>query len=203
MVSRSALAAFLICFVPAVAFASHVRRGSGSAPTLQDLQFTPGSGISSDPFLSVGTVESLLSTIYAGDVVVCDFGVKCNGSTPTSEWSDVLVFYNSSKGPYVTDGAKDANTAYIFSEGTGLATFLNQYDTGRRGRKGLSSDVVFLNEDASGEVKFGSYEFVGSVNLINVNSNFRLDTFVPEPSALIPLTLLLGGLVLRRRYLLH
>ena len=175
-------------FLPTIALAKH-------------LQPTPGGGITTDPLLTVGTVNSLLTTVYAGDVVVCDFGVSCNGSTPKSDWSYVLVFYNSIKGPEFTDARKDANSAYVFSEDSDLTTFLSGYDNGKHGDKGLSSDVVFLNEDASGGVKFANYEFGSLGDPISPKGNLSsYDAVVPEPSTVVFLGMLLIGLACRKHY---
>ncbi len=186
--SRSTLAIVLIYFLPTVVLAKHLQ------PVL-------GGGITTDSPLAVGTVNSLLTTVYAGDVVVCDFGVNCNGSTPKSDWSYVLVFYSSIKGPEFTDASKDANSAYIFSENSDLTTFFTRYDNGRRGDKGLSSDVVFLNEDASGDVKVANYEFGSWGDPIGPKGNLSsYDAVVPEPSTVVFLGMLLIGLACRKHY---
>jgi hypothetical protein len=95
------------------------------APAVAPANTIPGFG-GTDPVLIEGIVNSNFGAVTSGDVVVCDFGLACT-STIVANWSDVLVFYNSAYGPFVTDGgpSPDATLAYIFSDDTDLGTFLS------------------------------------------------------------------------------
>lgn len=152
--------------------------------------------VCADPIVfTEGVVEILSGTTTAGDIVACDFGITCDNTTPTSQWSDVLVFYNPENGPFVSDSSQDATDAYIYSNDTDLATFLANYNTGINGQDGLSSNVVFFNEDATGQCCTGliGYSF---------NSPNTEPSAVPEPRALIPLGIILASLALfRKRFL--
>lgn len=194
--SKFTIAVMLICFVPVVAVAKHVPIGPGPDALGAN---QPGAGTALESLLLAGTSESLFTIVKAGDVVFCDFGVICNSSTSTSDWSDVLVFYNSAKGPYVTDVAKDANTAGLFSS-TDLNAFIERYDNHKLGHKGLSSDVVFLNEDASGNIKYGPYDFGGLADHITLTNTLLDGVVVPEPDTLIPIGIFLATLAFRRHY---
>jgi hypothetical protein len=146
-----------------------------------------GSGSTADPLFTEGVVENGFGTVFAGDVIVCDFGATCNDSASISSWSDLLVFYKLENGPYVTDASGDANRAYIFSKDVDLSTFLANYNTDERGRNGLSANHSFINEDVNGLVNFGAYQF---------NSP---DGAVPEPRyVFMPLLFLLGTLCISR-----
>lgn len=199
--SKSTIALLLIYFVPVIASAKHVRIG---LQTVDQGGIQPGVGITLESLLTAGTSESLFTKVNAGDVVLCEFGVVCNSSTPTSDWSDVLVFFNSATGPYVTDAARDANTARIFSSDVDLNAFIEKYDNHKAGHKGLSSDVVFLNEDGSGKTKYGLYDLSGLSDPITLTNALTLDgAAVPEPDTLVPLGLLFAALAFRKHYIVR
>ena len=124
-----------------------------------------------------GVTYNLLSTVTAGDVVICESGVACTSSTPTSQWSDVLVFFNFTKGAFVPDSSFDANTAFVFSDSTtALGYFLANYT-------GLSSNAQFINENPTGLTSYADGGY-----LINSPET----TATPEPGSLI---LLASGLL--------
>ena len=77
----------------------------------------PGSGTNVDPAYDEGIFYTVRAGTFAGDVILCEStALTCTAGTPTSEWSDVLVFFNSAKGPLVPDVRQDANSAYVFSD---------------------------------------------------------------------------------------
>lgn len=145
----------------------------------------PGDGATTDPLLNEGVVYTLATLglagpVRAGDVVICESGVVCNASTPTSQWSDVLVFYNATNGAYIADTTLDTNTAQIFSGDDGsLGAFLSQYN-------GLSSNATFWSENPTG------LTLVGTGGFYQVNSPEV--TPVPEPGSGSLLLLGSGGL---------
>ncbi len=143
--------------------------------------------------ISEGVVTSVGGTVTAGDVVICEFGITCDNTTLTSQWSDVFVFYDPANGPLVTDSSQDATVAYIYSKDTDLLTFLASYNTGLNGQNGLSDNVQFVNEDASGNVRYGEFSF----------NSPDTESPVPEPRALLPLVMILSALALFRNRFLH
>jgi len=56
------------------------------------------------------------SNVVAGDIVICEQASPCSYTDP-STWSDVLVYYNSSVGPFTPDTSADANSVVVFSDG--------------------------------------------------------------------------------------
>lgn len=147
---------------------------------------TAGGGLTTDPTFQEDIPYTLGGTVFAGDVVLCEAGTSCNLSTP-STWSDVLVFYNSAKGPFAADCTQDANTAIVFSDDNGtLAAFL-------AASNGLSCNATTVTENPTGLTDYAGYF---------VNSPEGGGT-VPEPGSS---TLLCSGLlgmvgVLRRKLL--
>jgi len=100
--------------------------------------------------------------VTAGDLVLCESTVlSCSVSTPTSQWSDVVVFYSATKGPFTTDTTFDANTAYVFSDDDsngsfgGLANFLANYGS-------LSANASFLSENPTGPTVYASAYTINS-----------------------------------------
>jgi len=129
---------------------------------------------SGDPLTFNEDTEYTLSPpfLIAGDVVICEVPSPCSLSMPTT-WSDVLVFYNSDKGPYVPDATEDANRAFVFSDDSGsLATFLAN-------STGLSSNHFAIAENPTGLTSYSEF-------LINSPET------VPEPGTV---TLLGAGLL--------
>src|ERR1700722_13257026 len=83
--------------------------------------WAPGSGTIGDPTYDEGIVYTVGGGTFAGDVILCEStSLTCNASTPTSEWSDVLVFFNSVKGPYLPE-APETPTARTCSPTTTAA----------------------------------------------------------------------------------
>src|SRR3974377_1665690 len=112
----------------------------------------PSAGAGDPPRLKENTVDRWgPPLVIAGDVVIWEAASPCSASMP-STWSDVLVFYNSDKGPYVPDATVDANTAFVFSDDHGsLATFLAN-------SSGLSSNTVVIVENPTGLTSYlGEY----------------------------------------------
>lgn len=145
----------------------------------------PGANPSADPTFEEGIVYSV-GTTTAGDVVICEPSVvSCSTGTPTSDWSDVLVFYNSDIGPFVADSSADANSVYVFSGddtgGTfgGLANFLANYN-------GLSDNATSVTENPAGLTDYSGAYFVDSP-----------DSAVPEPGT-FSLMFIGGGAMLVR-----
>ena len=140
----------------------------------------PGSGLSGDPTVDEGVVYDVALTT-AGDVILCESTApSCDTTISTSEWSDVLVFFNSSTGPFVADDTNDANQYYVFSDddtgGTygGLANFLANYN-------GLSANATAIYENPTGPTDYSGFE---------INSPETAP--VPEPNSSIFLALALG-----------
>ncbi len=122
--------------------------------------------------------------VVAGDLVLCEPGTTCDSSS-TTNWSDVVVF-----GPslFSFGGQSFADTVKIYSNDDGtLSSLLSNNFT-------LSSNAVFLTEDASG---ITHYDPVGLTNGQGVQIDYYIHSpesgpSVPEPSSL---TLLLAGFV--------
>ena len=61
----------------------------------------PGDGNVLDPTYYPGIVYSLGSITTAGDVIICNpTAPTCSTSIPTSDWTDVLVFYYGERSLY-------------------------------------------------------------------------------------------------------
>ena len=127
----------------------------------------------------------------AGDIVLCEpTVVSCSVSTPTSQWSDVLVFYNPTAGPFTPDSTLDANSAYVFSNDDtggpfgGLANFLTTYVS-------LSANASAISENPSGPTIYADFYTINSSD-------------VPEPASWGLMMSGLGalaGMLRRRRHL--
>jgi hypothetical protein len=137
-----------------------------------------------------GIVYDLGRITTAGDVVICETASPCD-DTNTSNWSDVLVFYNSANTPFVADSTQDANAAVVFSDSlTGtysLANFLANYGGV------LSSNHVLIVENPTGPTTYGGGYVINSAET----------TATPEPGSLLLLgSGLLGLAGFRRKKLL-
>ena len=79
-----------------------------------------------------GQTYSVGSGTFAGDYVICEQASPCS-FTDSTTWSDVLVYYSSSKGPFLSDSTSDANTVAVFSDDESgyfsLSNFLANYNT--------------------------------------------------------------------------
>ena len=145
-----------------------------------------GSGVTGDPNIYEGVVNTGFGTVVAGDVVLCTYGDICSlGST--ANWEGVLAFYNPTNGPFLADDSPDATDAEIFSDDqTGyysLSNFLASYT-------GLSGNALVLDLAATPPTAYLNYDIYSPTSA------------VPEPGSLMllfsSLIGLAGFLLLRR-----
>lgn len=128
-----------------------------TAPTFASAASMPGSGGTSDPIVVEGVPTPLGFTVYGGYVVVCDQVGPCSLTDETT-WSDLIVFYNFTDGPFVENAAGGgANYVEVFSTGVSgagsLANFLASYQ-GSLPIAGLDSIV---REGSDGTINYYGY----------------------------------------------
>lgn len=161
------------------------------AAALADSVGSGGSGL--DPTFNEGVAYNLIAlgvgTVFAGDVVICEATTtSCDQSTPTSQWSDVLVFYSSN--PYNTaDVSQDATMAAVFSDSiAGGFGSLNTFLATTGGT--VSSNAGYITENTNGLTSYfgGNYEI-----------NSAETAAVPEPGSLLLLGSGLFGIALKLR----
>jgi len=162
------------------------------APVVALAGVIPGIGGSSDLFIPDATPTTGFGTVTAGDVIICGFGETCTG-TSTTDWSAVLVFYNPTNGPYVTDSSGDATFALVFgtldASPYNVTDFEANYDTGAGGADGLSSNYQIIAEsDTLGDWNYAAGGYTG-----------LSPQTVPEPTSFALLGTVLAGLCVARR----
>jgi len=161
----------VMCLVPATALANTY--------TVQEETLYTFSALTGGAFSQAG----------AGDLVLCDVG-PCDASH-MSNWSDIAVSYDSSKGPYFCCTTL-ADSLYVYSGDETLPAYLaNPSFTGLPGTVGVNTFFVL---EVSGVAAFttGSltYDFI---------SDEGTSTSAPEPATLSFLAAGLIGIVGMRR----